>query len=1519
MSKSINSLLRVRRSTLATAAALALGVAAPAMSDTLDNGYYRFGQYDGSADQTLALNNYALWITSPQLNTGYLTGTAVGISYQALLSGPAGMGTPVTQTGNSIAALASGNQSASGIDLGLLARGADGSDGAAIMTGQVRRDAASQALVAGSDVTIRLDNMPVANQVISANTLSATSTLNQSASSVDGVVPTGYESGRPGRVSSSLDLAGNIYLPYTIDTNSSGATMDSRTTASVGVSTAQVSSNAGQRAGSNASLLDSGVTLAATTQGGEGQNQVAAQLSITGNALSAQYSGNRASSQFNALAGSAPFSGSVVVSNLQANVEGAGYGSFNESGSGATARVADTAVRADVRGGEGYRSELTGSLAITGNSVLASSTGNSATARDASGAVVAGNSIVLGGGAEIRGSQSYQANMAGTSGGSAGNEVQADLALSNVQGNRDTGFVSEVNWTSVSAQLDHVAAGGSVALNGNTVAATATGSSAGNRIQADATQLSASAAASNAQANSWTEVTARNNASRIETNIGTAGRDASGSISLSTNRLSASAGGNVADTQVALAATHMATGGWPGGAGAGTWDGSFGGASGDATAVNAQANQGGSVAAQLTGGGVAATFADQWSGEGMQVGLQGASVSLKDNALRSQAIANDATTGVSLTATTAATTAAVASMQTNSARVNSEIADMGVTLRAGNVIASSIALDGNVLASAAMANRADNRLSAQVGSLQASGEGYGYGLAGMSGFDGGANSANRGYGSAIAAFAVVNAQSNEGAVDSRNVTDGALVQASVGSGYDGYYGYNGGYDRSALAASTVSVKGNIASASSTANQAANTLSLQADSLAAGAGSSGPVAAVNSVQSGWAESRSRAVAGGQGGGLLIGVEFEGEVASSTASVTGNTVSASNLGNTVANRLEAVGTSYVPASGGPVYRDLRGDSFSGAVQNDFSLVNQQSDSGAARSATTKNVAMGIEDNSSWTPWSGVYDSTLTVSGNRNLAEARNNNAVNAISLGGFSTLAAGAGLLNSQDSSTRVSASAEGRFRIRARDMGIESSTLALTDNATQALAVANSADNSIVAQATTLQGTGSAAPFGAGVGSEGGNGVASAAGFALGNVQSHDGRVEASASSSDRINLDWSGVFGSSASVTGNLVAAVAQSNSANSTLGLTTTTANAVTGAIASVQSASGRVSASAQAPTEDGAFFVRGQALFGAQMTVSNNTMRASAGQNEAFNQQSVTGSAINAGGPSNNISAFIAGPSSAPTGVDFSVSNQQYGAGNVEAVAMPARIGVVADSVYGGNLTVSGNQVLSKANVNTASNALTLAADGVLGASGAVSNLQSTGTGAVTATIGSGESATVVGVMPSALNGTAIAVTGNSLAALAGGNNGANVLNASGATLPASGSAAPSFAVLNSQSNAAAMNAAVRNATIGVAMNGYGYEGTGLNSASASVQANSVTAAGYGNTASNAIALGMPQAAAGAATASLVSRQTNTAAISASVSNVNIGIMGATANGSSGAISGNSVSAQAVGNSVVNAIALK
>jgi hypothetical protein len=1508
-SRSLSRRLRMRRSALATAAVV-LG-AGQAMADSPSNSDYTFGHEEGVATQTLSLRDYVMAITTPQLNVGALASLAADVRHDVTLSGPAGTGTPAVLADNRISALVAGNEAASSINLGLLATGTQGADGLGILTGQVRSDAPSRAWVSGSGVAIRMQDLPSANQSITGNTLAASTTLNQSSSDVSGTAPVAYASDRQGTVSTELNLASEAAMILALPLGTgSGTSLRAQSAASIAVGNAQVATNAGQRAGSFAALDMSGVALEVNGPvGGEVPTTLDSQFTLSGNELTAQFSANRSSNTVSASGAAGVFAGSVAVHNLQANLEGLGN---DIESTGATARITDTGVRADLG------NTLTGSLAITGNRIAGSSTGNAAMSRDAAGVPSAGNAIDIDLSLLEGRSASAGINQAGTFSGAAYGDVATDLALANVQGNRNAILATEVAWTAITANVATIGQGAAVALTDNTIEASATGSVAGNRIAAQATTLSATAAANSVQTSLQSDISAVNYATRIEANAGMQGLANAGSTSLTSNLLGASASGNVADTQVALSATHMAAGQRLAGAGVGIWDAAEAGAQGAATAVNAQSNHGGTVASEVAGAAVVANFASQWQeGEGQigQSGLQGAAVAVGGNIVRSQALGNDAVTGITLAAANAATSAAAANAQSNTARVTGSVVDGSVGVRAGSVEDSSIALQGNVLAASAVANRADTRMTGGFGSLQSPAIPLGEDSTMLGGGpDGLAAIAMPGYGMAAAQFSIASAQAHGGQAASENLSEGAAVEVRVGGGtgpliHPGIGYWNNG---NALTASSVAVRGNTVSAATTGNQAGNTLAVAADSITATEGPAPAFAALTNLQGAWSEGSSTATAGRtDSNGLLVGVEYAGAVASSSVAVTGNSVVAGNLGNTAANRVEVTGSQFIRQGG---FADLLGDGYGGMVQNDVALVNQQMDSGSGRSATTRHANIGVQPQA-LTSWGGVYGSNVTVSDNRNLAEARSNNAVNGVALVGFSSLNAGAGLLNTQESSNEVSATTGGSTSIRGGFMGVIETTLALTGNATQATAIGNSADNGISVQSVDLQGTTSIMPtwgFGEGIESQGG--IASSARFAVGNVQFSQGVVQARSTASHAIDLQGGLFLGGSAAVTGNTLAGIAQANSANNVLSLSATHAEATGGAISSQQNAASRVSATAEASADGGAFHVRAGHALEAQLSVTDNRVRASAGQNEAFNQQTVhVGSIAAASGPVFGLElAMPVEP--APS---FSVTNQQQGAGNVEALALPGQLGVGLGAVHGGSVAVTGNEVSAKANVNTASNALTLTAQGRLAVGGLVSNTQTTGDAPVSATVGSIQAPTLVGVTAADLNSTAAVVSGNVLNAVAGGNSGVNALNATGQTTQG---ASPGFQVLNTQTNAAAMNAAVRNASIGITANGMYYEsqGLGMNGVHGAVQSNSVQAAGYGNTASNAIGLSAPAAGTGAS-ASLVNRQTNTAGISTLVTGVNIGITATGAHGSMGVVSGNSVSAQAVGNSSVNVINLK
>jgi hypothetical protein len=207
-------------------------------------------------------------------------------------------------------------------------------------------------------------------------------------------------------------------------------------------------------------------------------------------------------------------------------------------------------------------------------------------------------------------------------------------------------------------------------------------------------------------------------------------------------------------------------------------------------------------------------------------------------------------------------------------------------------------------------------------------------------------------------------------------------------------------------------------------------------------------------------------------------------------------------------------------------------------------------------------------------------------------------------------------------------------------------------------------------------------------------------------------------------------------------------------------------------------------------------------------------------------------------------------------------------------------------------------------------------------VRNEQSTGAeGSGSARIGDGEQGVLVGVSQAlygqgtALHGATAGIAGNSLAAQASGNTASNVLNVAATQPTASFFGGPAYSVLNNQSNAAALQAAVSYSFVGLNAAAAALQGT-----AASVSGNQVLAAGTGNSASNVVGLGtqsLQGTQGGGATVSSV--QSNGASINAAVRGVQIGVVGGYVAGSAGTVQGNSVSAQAVGNTARNVISAK
>lgn len=123
----------------------------------------------------------------------------------------------------------------------------------------------------------------------------------------------------------------------------------------------------------------------------------------------------------------------------------------------------------------------------------------------------------------------------------------------------------------------------------------------------------------------------------------------------------------------------------------------------------------------------------------------------------------------------------------------------------------------------------------------------------------------------------------------------------------------------------------------------------------------------------------------------------------------------------------------------------------------------------------------------------------------------------------------------------------------------------------------------------------------------------------------------------------------------------------------------------------------------------------------------------------------------------------------------------------------------------------------------------------------------------------------------------------------------------------------VLNDQSNSGAVTALSDAATYAVVLNSG--TGTAMSNSAASASNNAINALAYGNSAVNNLT--MATFGAGLPSNAVASVQSNSGAISATASNVtfNMGVTGATT-GSVMRNTGNSVTAQAVGNSSVSTI---
>lgn len=1678
-----------RLSVVAGACALALGASlAHAQTQTST---YTSDLTTVPAVQTLANANYMLAVTSPQFNQGITSATVQTAPTLANISLTGGGATPATVTNNSATATAASNQNTTTASLNTLTN-SGGADGIGTLAAQVQQNGASNALVNTSVVSITETGMLPAAASITGNSLSASTTINRSDTTVSGAVPVGYSSTANGSIDVGYDAAAGV-------TSNTIGTGSATTTASVNLNTFQTSLNASANANSAAQVTDSKVQLDISgTSAASGAPVLSAPITVSNNTLSAQFDVNKSSNVFQATAGSASFTGSVGVTNVQANIESASSAtSASVTGSSITSNLTRRDTNATVA--DRTFTALTGTLDQSGNTISASSSGNSAGDRNAAGSILAGNAILLTSGADLTGTGSTTANAQTSGATTATSNTQADLALLNLQRNDTTNLKSSVTDGVISARADNVTTG-SITLNSNAVASAAQGNLAGNLIEVIATNSTATAAAANVQANSGTPIEASNSGSGVSVGVGYTGQKAAdavaGTVTLNQNSLSATASGNASATNVVMLASNLTAQASPGGAASVNVASGATTATAGLSATNLQSNISvtgtpNNITASLGTAGVSALFTETGTtgtpATDIPVALSGATVSLDQNALVASATGNSASTGVTLTGAAGATSnatvqAAVGNSQLNDGTnglmtVSSALSDVGVRTLAGAATNSQLSVNSNTQSASATGSRVSNTLAANVSNLTVGPNALAAGPAALTTTDA----------TSTAALGLASVQINqEATVTASNMSSTPFAGAQLSS----------------AAGSQLAVNNNLASATSTGNSVTNTVQVIATNMASTTGAANAIAALSNLQSNDVTGMASAEVGASSLPTtpLVGVQVGGGVtAASSLTVSGNDVNATALGNTGTNQMAVTGSnlsSTAPAvATGLSSTAATGVPTGGNVSSEFALANFQNDAvSGGRTADATNVVVGINTTGALT------SSNLTVVNNQVTAEARNNQISNTANLTGFATLTTSAGLLNTQNATTAVTATvtdastgvvaggdivnanvtidrnavqglatgssannslsvsaaalagnpkttitqtgvattnqmagtaaqtadfslansqrqANGEIKavvtgtqtindsgastvngsqlnvsgnsvqgvaqslsasnvlalsgttsasasaalgnLQSSSAAVTASTtatqgvvaaaitavgattasnLAVSGNTAKALAVGTSASNALSATSANLSGNSQLTSNGGGASyTVASTAAVTTADFAVSNVQNQSGALTSTLDSTQMINVAAAAVNGGALTVSGNTAASVAQANSAGSSLTLTGANQSNLTGALLSVQTATAGVSASQVAKDGTNSLAVRTSSLNTTAVTVSNNNLLVSAGMNEAFNQQTVSGATLAADTSRGNETAEVTlggvtTLTSASSGAAFSVQNVQSGAttGSVSASAQPALIGIsnsgstVADS----NLTVADNAVTAKANVNYASNALNLAASNTLAGSGSVNNVQTSAvTSGVTATIGDSATPVNVGIAPPVpVSGSTLTVSGNALNAQVGGNTAVNALNAtalnsigngsvtaptSSATSTPSTSNTATFAVLNYQGNSSAMTATVQYASIGLGAS------TSLVNSSATVQYNTVLASGYGNTASNSLGMSALTGNANAASSGISNVQYNTGSVTALVSNVSNGIVGgAGVSGGQTTVSGNSIAAQAVGNSAVNRI---
>jgi len=867
--------------------------------------------------------------------------------------------------------------------------------------------------------------------------------------------------------------------------------------------------------------------------------------------------------------------------------------------------------------------------------------------------------------------------------------------------------------------------------------------------------------------------------------------------------------------------------------------------------------------------------------------LVDSSATVSANTQEAVALANDASDSLSLIGVAVGTGAGVVSDQSvgGDAAVSARFSG-SATLKVADAPRSDLAVSDNLQRAITYGSSATNALGVDAVQLDAAASYGGPSVVG----------ANASDPSVSAAYAVV--------ADQR-------LASSVTAGAKGGFAVK---VADTAFASHVTDDGNSLVAAGYGNQSANSLDLSADAVTNNVWDGGAVANITNVQSAGAVPVKATSSGG------ARIAITGDAVEANLTARDNAVLAAATGNRADGNLLSVSANAVDAGEGfggegglppPVGTALVDGGDVMTVTAPFSVQNDQINQ-ARVTAKAKDAATVIAVDT------GIIRSDATISGNSAAAQASGNVATDGLTLDANSLSTAAD--LNSLQLGKGVVTAAVGTASERAGASlsgagDVVDSSLTVSGNSLEASAAENQVTNAMAITANSLTNASGHENAQSGLLDYG---VGAAADYALANAQEIKGgyqlpvAVKASAYGAfDAAAGD--GAVRSTLDITGNSQTASALGNGAANSL----TIAATALGAEDSV--APGSALSSTQAAYTSVDAFSDMQlgvttAAVDSNLLLSGNSNVAQARINDASNSLAVD--AVSAGSLSGEPATAQAdiGYSSRVVG-DHVLASNQVADGSVSATAVTTGLSVdPAVSFVRSSFEASDNQTLAQAVANSASNSLTLTSavqgDASVGLFNQQSNYASVASQATSA----------YGIGAHASSDSSSLVDGNSTSAVARGNIAANTLAVSGAaeddctpdlasiTTGALNSATAPALLSSVQMNAGIVSAYAASPTVTVT-----YGGVGVSDSRLGVTGNSVSATAYGNSATNMVTL----ASLGSLPASGISSvQTNSGAVTAQVSNAAYTVSPTSLGASRIGISGNSISASAVGNAATSTV---